>query len=340
MENKFYKLQPLGQNLGAEVLNFEFSSQYHSSHDSTNQKNGKNPNSPSFSSEFISQIKKDVADHRLLIFREQKTPISGQLQVDFSELLGEVTSIFGKHPKSPHPDIFRVSNDENEGCTNVGRAGWHIDGTFMMTPFKYQTMYFPSVCEGGSTEFVGLKELYDSVSREKQDFWDRLWWMAERRDAQGVPSKCGVSDAPVHPLVYQHPDRFHEKTMCFHGGGQFVDGWLLETSENSGKSTYFIDQNGLPTENVETVYQKHKNDQIQNQLTKSIENMEFGSSKLRIDWKKGDFSINDNLAMAHYATPGTQNSAEKAGLRVLHRTTVVGENCLPKKADGRTSFQQ
>lgn len=323
MKNKFYKLQPLGQNLGAEILNFEFSSQYDSSH----RKTTKNQNSPSFSSEFISQIKKDVAEHRLLIFREQKTPISGQLQVDFSDLLGKVVSTFYEHPKSPHPDVFRVSNDENEGCTNVGRSGWHIDGTFMMTPFKYQTMYFPSVCESGSTEFVGLRELYGSVSKEKQDFWSRLWMMAERRDA------------PVHPLVYQHPDRFDEITMCFHCGGQFVDGWLLETSANSGKlpaSTSFIDTNGLPTENVETFYQNH---QIQNQITKSIENMEFGVSKLRIDWKKGDFSINDNLAIAHYATPGTQNSAETAGLRVLHRTTVMGENCVPKKLDGRTSFQ-
>ena len=69
-----------------------------------------------------------------------------------------------------------------------------------------------------------------------------------------------------------------------------------------------------PTENVETFYQNH---QIQNQITKSIENMEFGVSKLRIDWKKGDFSINDNLAIAHYATPGTQNSAETAGLQCV-----------------------
>ena len=30
--------------------------------------------------------------------------------------------------RSPHPDVFRVSNDEREGCTGVGRTGWHIDG--------------------------------------------------------------------------------------------------------------------------------------------------------------------------------------------------------------------
>ena len=65
-------------------------------------------------------------------------------QVQISQQLGEIESTFYKHPRSPHPDIFRVSNDENEGCTQVGRTGWHIDGTFQQMPFKYQTMHFHS----------------------------------------------------------------------------------------------------------------------------------------------------------------------------------------------------
>ena len=305
VKNQFYKLQPLGQNLGAEILNFEFASQ-------------------TLSPEFINQIKKDVSKYRLIVFREQKIPITGEIQVNFSKLLGNVVSTFYKHPKSPHPDIFRVSNDENEGCTNVGRSGWHIDGTFMMTPFKYQTMYFPSVCESGSTEFVGLKELYDSVPKNVQNSWDRLWMMAERRET------------PVHPLVYQHPDHPEEKTMCFHCGGNFVDGWLLERNENV-TSTNFIDENGLPTELVENFYQNYH---IQNQITEAIEKMQFGDAKLRMDWKKGDFAINDNLGIAHYATPGTQNKAENVGLRILHRTTVMDKKgALPTKIDGRTSFK-
>jgi len=30
-----------------------------------------------------------------------------------------------------------VSNDEDEGCTGVGRTGWHIDGTFLDKPYKF-----------------------------------------------------------------------------------------------------------------------------------------------------------------------------------------------------------
>ena len=46
---------------------------------------------------------------------------------------------------------------------------------------------------------------------------------------------------------------------------------------------------------------------------------------LAIDWDEGDFGILDNLAMAHFASPDTQNSAEEAGLRVMHRTSVGGD---------------
>ena len=78
----------------------------------------------------IKTIKESLAKHRLLIFRDQGR-IDGQRQVDISEWFGRVQSTFSKHPRSPHPDVFRVSNDPSEGCTSVRRSGWHIDGTFM-----------------------------------------------------------------------------------------------------------------------------------------------------------------------------------------------------------------
>jgi taurine dioxygenase len=40
---------------------------------------------------------------------------------------------------------------------------------------------------------------------------------------------------------------------------------------------------------------------------------------------QGDFALIDNLAVAHFAAPGTQRAAGEAGLRVLHRTTVAGD---------------
>ena len=56
--------------------------------------------------------------HRLVIFRDQGE-VSGKQQVQISSWFGELESTFYKHPKSPHPDIFRVSNDNDQGCTGV-----------------------------------------------------------------------------------------------------------------------------------------------------------------------------------------------------------------------------
>lgn len=100
--------------------------------------------------QIIQQIKKDVHKHRLLIFKNQGI-ISADRHVEISRWFGELESTFYKHPKSPHPDVFRVSNCEEEGCTNVGRTGWHIDGSFMEKPFSYALYHMVAVPKNGNT---------------------------------------------------------------------------------------------------------------------------------------------------------------------------------------------
>jgi len=158
----------------------------------------------------VERLKLLLRQHRLLLFRDQ-APISGEQQVKLSQAFGELESTFSKHPRSPHPEIFRVSNWEGEGCTQVGRSGWHIDGTFLMKPFKIQTMHFPSTIKGGDTLFMPLKEFFESRSQELQTRWKNTWMI----------TKYGV----VHPLVHQHPLR-QDMTMVFHCGRPFVAGWL------------------------------------------------------------------------------------------------------------------
>lgn len=85
-----------------------------------------------------------------MIFRNQ-SPISGDRHVEISLWFGELESTFYKHPKSPHPDVFRVSNVESEGCRGVGRTGWHIDGSFQPAPFNYSLYYMHVVPKEGDT---------------------------------------------------------------------------------------------------------------------------------------------------------------------------------------------
>jgi len=268
-------------------------------------------------SEFISQMKRDLVRHRAILFRSQN--LSGQRQVEISDRLGTIQSTFYKHPKSPHPDIFRVSNDEDEGCTRVGRSGWHLDGTFQERPFMYQTMYFPSVAEGGDTYFVPLKELYDSFSAREKEYYNKLWMVTGRREA------------PIHPLVYKHPFRPNdEETLLFHCGRPFVNGWFCDEAHN-------MTDGGNVVNGVDTSKMIHPS-VIQDQLTKNIES-ELSTIGIRMKWQRGDFFITDNLGLAHYASEGTQGCTEDVGLRILHRTTVVGgEETVPSKLDGRRSF--
>jgi taurine dioxygenase len=100
--------------------------------------------------EVIEQIKKDVHKFRLVVFRNQGI-LNGQRHVEISHWFGELDSTFYRHPQSPDPDVFRVSNDESEGCTQVGRTGWHIDGSFQPAPFAYSLYHIVSVPDKGDT---------------------------------------------------------------------------------------------------------------------------------------------------------------------------------------------
>ena len=60
------------------------------------------------------QIVRDVREHRLLVFRDQGR-VGHERQLEISRWFGRIESTFYDHPKSPHRDIFRVSNDRSEG---------------------------------------------------------------------------------------------------------------------------------------------------------------------------------------------------------------------------------
>lgn len=240
--------------------------------------------------EVIEAIKKDVTKHRLLLFSNQGI-ISGERHVEISKWFGELESTFYKHPKSPHPDVFRVSNNKLEGCTGVGRTGWHIDGSFQEAPFSYSLYHMVSVPKNGATSFIPLTELIENLDTSRKNKWNQLWMLSDRRTG------------PVHPLIYKHPIT-EKPVLCFHLG--MTEGFVWN---------YGTSQQRVATE-VEN-----------NQLLEEIYNEIVNHNKDLIythEWKPGEFIISDNLSVGHEATPETQYSVEQVGLRVLHRTTVKG----------------
>ena len=96
----------------------------------------------SLSDDVVQLIKEDVTEHRILVFRDQGL-VSPSRQLQIGRWFGEIESTFYNHSRSPHRDIFRVSNDREQGCTGVGRTGWHIDGSFMSEPFTHSIYHIP-----------------------------------------------------------------------------------------------------------------------------------------------------------------------------------------------------
>jgi len=252
--------------------------------------------SKNVSNEVVKQIKDDVRDHRVVVFKNQGILLP-ERHLEIAKWFGELESTFYNHPKSPDRDIFRVSNDKNEGCTNVGRTGWHIDGSFQEKPFSNSVMHIINVPKLGATCFIPLTQLLEGVEDEKRKLWDRLWMVSDRRSG------------PVHPVIYRHP-LTGKPVMCLHLG--MTEGFILDHGTEKAKAT-------SPATTRKIM------DGIYEELVK-----EGGSIQFHHRWEEGDLVITDNLAVAHEADPDTQLPREQVGLRVMHRVTVKGKT-IPKK---------
>ena len=113
-------------------------------------------NNGTISKDMKETIKQLVYQHRILIFKNQGK-VCGEDQVKISEWFGVVDgTVFDgdplfPHPKCPHPSVHRISNDPTEGCTNAGRSGWHIDGSFVREPFQFAFLHMYEVPKTGAT---------------------------------------------------------------------------------------------------------------------------------------------------------------------------------------------
>nr|KAG5687571.1 hypothetical protein BaRGS_022875 [Batillaria attramentaria] len=166
---------------------------------------------PGLPDSLVQQIKRDVHRHRLLIFKDQGV-VSGERHVEISRWFGDVRADFEIHRKSPHPLLLRVSNDETEGFTGVGRSGWHMDGGFYEKPYSITLYHMVAVPTAGDTAFVPLKEVVESLSNETRARWDRLWRVDHRWEGR-------------NPLLYSHPVT-GDPTLCFHNGA--TDGFVWD----------------------------------------------------------------------------------------------------------------
>jgi len=248
------------------------------------------------SDDVIAMIKKDVTQHRLLVFKNQEH-LTPEQHLTVGRWFGDIESTFYNHPKSPHRDIFRVSNDRSEGCTNVGRTGWHIDGSFQEAPFSHSIYHIISVPTVSATVFAPLTDIVENLDPEKKALWDRLWMVSDRRSG------------PKHPMIYKHPES-GKPVLCLHLG--MTEGFLKDLGKK--------EQKYLTQEETEEVLNGIHHEFVKND----------GAIQYKHKYDPGDLIVTDNLAVGHEASPDTQLSREKIGLRVMHRVTIAGK-FSPKK---------
>ncbi|XP_002736248.1 alpha-ketoglutarate-dependent taurine dioxygenase-like [Saccoglossus kowalevskii] len=251
------------------------------------------------SEKVIAQIKKDVTEHRILVFRNQHN-IPPERHVEIGRWFGELeSSMFYKHPKSPSPEIFRISNVKSEGSINRGRFGWHIDGSHFMKPVSHTLYQIVHVPNEGDTVYNPLNEIVQGLSTERLDRWERLW------------VRSNPPPQVIHPLIYSHPDT-GKKVICIHLGT--TASFIWDRGTNNERETGFDETKELLAE-------------IKHEFTKN-QTLQYSHK-----WEVGDYIITDNLSVAHESAPSSQYSIEQVGLRVLHRVTVAGTNMPTKNYD-------
>ncbi|MEM7552212.1 MAG: TauD/TfdA family dioxygenase [Bacteroidota bacterium] len=171
MEYQRIQIEPLKPHLGAIITSLDLS---------TKQYDG----------EVIKEIMDAYRTYQLLLFRD--TILRPEEQIRFSQLFGKLET-FPYRPTQirEHPEIFRLSTNEDEGYLNVGFY-WHQDGSFRNTPTATSIFHLVKVPhEGGETLFANAYEAYEKIPEHLKELAEKMKTIHEGN--------------VVHDLVITHP---------------------------------------------------------------------------------------------------------------------------------------
>lgn len=145
--------------------------------------------SVAIASEILIQLNHALIEHQLLVLRNQN--LSVEQQIAFSANFGNLER-FTPHPHYlNHPEIFPVSNRQDDGYLNVGHY-WHHDGSFMEIPTSLSLFYFlKAPVRGGDFLFTNMYLAYETLPETLKQQAEHLQTI----------HRNGV----VHSLVRSHP---------------------------------------------------------------------------------------------------------------------------------------
>jgi alpha-ketoglutarate-dependent taurine dioxygenase len=243
-----------------------------------------------------SDLRAALARYGVVVYREAH--LGDDDLVALSRLLGEVV-VPPVNDAGAHPEVATITMDPAKSKLAALRKGnflWHIDGTHDAVPQKATLLTAHEVDPaGGDTEFASTYAAYQAVpEEEKQRIADlRVIHRFSRPMRISFPEASPKQQAAwakvpeqVHPLVWERRDG--RRSLMIGSTADEIVGW----SEADGRS--LLDHlNELATRS-EFTYRHH--------------------------WTVGDLVVWDNTGLLHRALP-----FEPTSRRVLHRTTLVGE---------------
>jgi alpha-ketoglutarate-dependent taurine dioxygenase len=236
----------------------------------------------------------------VVIYRELH--ISDDDLVAFSRLLGTVVAqSTGEHA---YPEIQTITMDPTK--TNAmlasyrqGNFHWHIDGATQAVPQKATLLTAREVDPaGGDTEFANTYAAYLALSIDEQREIENLQVLHSFAAAQALANPDATQaerdswdrvPTRVHPLVWTRGNG--RKSLLLGATAQEIIGW--------------------PASKGRALLDKLVGWSTQPQFT------------LRQTWRKGDLVIWDNTGMLHRAL-----HFEPSSIRLLHRTTLAGEEAV------------
>jgi taurine dioxygenase len=168
----------------------------------------------------FSVIKKAFHKYQVLFFQNQ-SEISPELQVNFAKMFGSLHV----HPAAPtmtgHPEIFEIHTHKNSKVSN-GAEDFHSDVSCDINPPLGTMLQLHILPEcGGDTMFVNMYMAYDALSRPMQIFLESLEAFHEsehfykgRYKDRGVEDKEMDYPSAFHPLIRTHPETKKKGHIC------------------------------------------------------------------------------------------------------------------------------
>jgi taurine dioxygenase len=271
----------------------------------------------------IAAVRQALLAHKLLVFRDQAIDDE---QIAFSRHFGPVTPAHPiqnglRHAPEIKQNVLSRDREEYAGfdidldhplrpaLRPHGRAGWHIDITFVANPTSITLLRGVEIPDvGGDTLFVNLEALYESLSPSLRAWLDTLQAIHVRDDAAvGRPPPPRFDHrqpgpfAALHPLVRVHPETGRKHLFLASAFVKAIHG--LRPRESAALLDYL-------------------NEELAGRA----------DLQARVRWNRGDLVVWDNRAVAH---AGPIDPKFIRGERIVHRTTVEGSP--PTGPDGFVS---